>query len=82
MGLCVGDCNKDGVVSIDELLVGINIALGNMMPNQCPTFDENGDGSVTVDELLAAVDAALNGCDGRLPLLILSSDFLVRDRTP
>lgn len=53
------------MVTVDELLVGVDIALGNLAVNACPAFDLNGDGAITVDELLAAVDAALNGCTGR-----------------
>ncbi len=58
----MGDCNGDGRVSIDEIVIGITIALGDATVNECPAFDANADGAVTVDELLAAVDAALNGC--------------------
>src|SRR5438552_905639 len=59
---CAGDCNGDGVVSIDELVTGVNIALGNDQLVACPSFDANGDGSVTIDEILSAVDALLNRC--------------------
>jgi YVTN family beta-propeller protein len=61
---CAGDCNEDGVVTIDEPLTGINIALGDEPLTDCPRFDVNGDGEVTVDDLLAAVEVALNGCSG------------------
>ena len=27
---CVGDCNGDGIVSVDEILTGVSIALGNL----------------------------------------------------
>jgi subtilase family serine protease len=59
---CVGDCNGDGVVTVDEVLTAVNIALGAEPVSQCPGLDANGDGIVTVDELLQAVDNALNGC--------------------
>jgi PKD repeat protein len=59
---CIGDCNGDGPVTVDELLKGINIGLGNQQLLTCPAFDANRDGQVTVDELVAAVNAALNGC--------------------
>jgi hypothetical protein len=63
LGDCVGDCNGDGQVSIDEVLRGVNIALGNIALADCRALDRNGDGAVTVDEVLAAVAAALDGCD-------------------
>ena len=59
---CTGDCDGDGAVTVDEILVGVNIALGTAAPSACPNFDSNGDGSVTVDEILVAVNNALTGC--------------------
>jgi len=60
--LCAGDCDLNGAVSVDELLVGVNIALGNLPVERCTTFDADGDGNVTVDEILAAVNNALSSC--------------------
>jgi hypothetical protein len=59
---CAGDCNGDGAVTVDELIKGVNIALGSASRDQCPSFDTNGDGEVTVDELVHAVNNALSGC--------------------
>jgi hypothetical protein len=59
---CEGDCNVSGEVTIDELLVMVNIALGNVAVHACTPGDANGDGRITVDEILAAVNKALNGC--------------------
>jgi hypothetical protein len=59
---CTGDCNDSGSVTVDELLKGINIALGTLPLSQCSSLDINGDGAVTVDEILIAVNNALNGC--------------------
>ena len=55
----VGDCNGDLDVSIDELVLGVNMALGSAAAD-CTRFDANGDGAVSIDELVAAVRAALN----------------------
>ncbi|MBI4516079.1 MAG: matrixin family metalloprotease [Deltaproteobacteria bacterium] len=60
---CVGDCDDDGAVTVDELVRGVNIALGNTTLEVCPQFDSSDDGSVTVDELVQAVNAALSGCE-------------------
>jgi hypothetical protein len=49
-------------VTIDELIKGVNIALGIFNLDQCPPFDSNSSGSVTIDELVRAVNAALGGC--------------------
>jgi RHS repeat-associated protein len=56
-----GDCNNDGQVTVDELIVGVNIALGNFGLTRCPSFDVNGDGDVTINELIQAVNSALTG---------------------
>jgi hypothetical protein len=63
-GGCTGDCKGDGVVTVDELLTMVNIALGNAPVSDCTLGDASGDGQITVDEILTAVDAALNGCGG------------------
>ncbi len=59
---CVGDCNGDSEVTVDEILRMVNIALGSAGLDVCPVADESGDGEVTIDEILRAVNAALNGC--------------------
>ena len=59
---CVGDCNGDGEVTVDELLTMVNIALGTADVSTCTAGDANRDGQVTIDEILAAVNAALTGC--------------------
>ncbi len=64
MSACVGDCDDKGTVTVDELVKGVNIALGTATLDDCDAFDSSNDGTVTVDELVTAVNAALNGCGG------------------
>jgi hypothetical protein len=59
---CVGDCGEDGAVTVDELVTGVSIALGNLLADECPPFDATGDEKVTVEELVQGVTNALNGC--------------------
>jgi acyl-homoserine lactone acylase PvdQ len=59
---CVGDCGGDLRVSVDELLRGVNIALGLQELGQCVAADYNRDGQVGVAELVRAVNAALSTC--------------------
>ena len=59
---CAGDCNGDGEVTIDELVLAVNIALGNRQVGDCLAVDLNLDFEVTIDELVSAVNAALFGC--------------------
>jgi hypothetical protein len=49
-------------VTVNELIIGVNIALGNTGVGACPAFDRNGDGMVSINELILAVNAALDGC--------------------
>ncbi len=61
-GDCPGDCDGDGEVHINELVVGINIALGQTAVASCPSFDREGDGEVSIADLIIGVGSALNGC--------------------
>lgn len=59
---CAGDCDGDGEVRINELIVAVNIALGGADPQACPAADGNGDGAIAVNELIVAVNRSLEGC--------------------
>ncbi len=62
-GACVGDCNGDGVVGINELITGVNIDLGIDPSSVCPALNCNtNDLGVYIDCLIIAVNNALNGC--------------------
>jgi hypothetical protein len=62
---CTGDCNADAHVTVDELLTGVSIALGDRSLGDCVAFDRDEDGAVTVDEITLGVANALNGCPNR-----------------
>lgn len=57
---CAGDCNGDLHVSIDELEVGVGIALGFLPVSACKAFDSDAHRSVEVDELVQGVKFALD----------------------
>ncbi|HXQ23057.1 MAG TPA: choice-of-anchor Q domain-containing protein, partial [Candidatus Acidoferrales bacterium] len=59
---CAGDCNGDGVVTIDEILTSVSIALGSFPAAACPSLNSDESAAVTIDEILLAVGYALNGC--------------------
>jgi len=59
---CVGDCDSDGHVSVNEILTMIDVALGNASVSACGDGDANGDSQITIDEILAAVNNTLSGC--------------------
>ncbi len=68
LDLCVGDCDADGRVSINELVVGAGVALGQQSLTACVAFDSSRDAEVVVAELIQGVRSALEGCSP-LPLL-------------
>jgi hypothetical protein len=59
---CIGDCDCNGQVTVDEIITMVNIALGDASLLACLMGDANLDGQITVDEILTAVLNALNGC--------------------
>ncbi len=59
---CAGDCNGDGEVTVDELLLLVNISLDAAAVTQCRAGDANGDGAIAVNEIIAAVNRGLAGC--------------------
>jgi len=58
---CVGDCDGDGAVAINELVKGVDMALAQSA-SECAAMDSDSDGRVAIAELIAAVRAALTGC--------------------
>ncbi len=63
---CVGDCNGDGKVSIDEILHGVCFLRGLCLELEgsglCSALDPYGTGRLQVDVLLVAINNALVGC--------------------
>jgi subtilisin family serine protease len=59
---CTGDCDGNGTVAIDELVLGVNIVLGPPPVNGCPAFASSR-GSVDIAQLIKGVSNALNGCN-------------------
>lgn len=72
---CPGDCDGNFEVTVDEIVLGVNIALGERRVDDCTAFDRDGDSAVTVDEIVAAADAALNGCSGQQLAFVIATDF-------
>jgi hypothetical protein len=70
---CVGDCNGDASVAINELIVGVNIALGSQPLSACPPFDCQGLGTVPINCLIQAVNSALGGCPAEPPVRLEGS---------
>lgn len=58
----MGDCDDNGRVTVDELIRGVNIALGELDLSRCSLLDANDDDRVVISELVLAVTKALDGC--------------------
>lgn len=59
---CIGDCNSDGHVQVDELVVCVDVGLGNRPLADCPVLDEDSDQQASIAELIGAVTSLLEGC--------------------
>jgi len=59
---CYGDCDGDGVLTVDELVRAVTIALGRQTIDFCLSADVSGDQMVTVEEVIVATQFALRGC--------------------
>jgi len=57
----VGDCDNDGIVTVDEILRAVAIALGTGSIDSCHESDGDRDHEVAVHEIIVAVGAALLG---------------------
>ena len=61
LAVCVGDCDGGGQVAINELILGVTIALGTAPPSACPAF-QSAQGQVGIAQLIQGVNNALGGC--------------------
>src|SRR4029453_9122779 len=59
---CPGDCNGDGMVTIDELVTLVNITLNSADVATCPAGDRDDNGTVTIEEMVLAMATTLRGC--------------------
>jgi hypothetical protein len=63
---CVGDCDDNRAVLVNEVITSVNIALGGPL-NVCPAADCPQRGEAFVSCTIEAVNNALNGCPAALP---------------
>jgi hypothetical protein len=63
---CIGDCDDDYEVNVNELVAMVDVALGKTEVSTCRLGDVNGDGEIGVDEILEAVNNTLYGCGENL----------------
>jgi hypothetical protein len=59
--VCGGDCNGDGAVTVDELIRGVRIALGEIGVGDCVAIDVDANGEVEIGDVVTAVNHLLAG---------------------
>ncbi|HSP99219.1 MAG TPA: right-handed parallel beta-helix repeat-containing protein, partial [Candidatus Dormibacteraeota bacterium] len=59
-GALIGDCNGDGVVMVNEIVLAVNVALGSAPLSACPAASSDG-AEVTIADLIQAVGSGLQG---------------------
>jgi hypothetical protein len=59
---CVGDCNGDGLVRIDELITGVDRELVGDSQDVCAALNCNNGPIPIINCLVIAVNNALGGC--------------------
>jgi hypothetical protein len=64
---CIGDCDGDGVVRIDELITGVNIGLNGDPGGACPALHCNSLPGTFISCIIIAVNNALAGCPRPTP---------------
>ncbi|MGD9764315.1 MAG: hypothetical protein AB7V27_11415 [Candidatus Binatia bacterium] len=60
---CLGDCDGNGAVAVNELVLAVNIVLEVAEPSACSSYPP----PVTVSSLVTAVNNLLRGCGGATP---------------
>ena len=58
---CVGDCNADGSVRIEDLLTATAVVLGARPISACPGLVQQS-GELSAANVVSAINDALNGC--------------------
>jgi Right handed beta helix region len=57
-GVLLGDCNGDGAVRVNEIVLAVNVALGNEPLSACPAASSDGT-QVSISDLIQAVSSGL-----------------------
>ena len=60
--VCAGDCGADGRVAVNELVLAVNIATGELPLDACLAADQDRNETIEISDLIAAVKHALGGC--------------------
>jgi hypothetical protein len=59
---CAGDCDGNSILTIHEVVMIVNIALGIGRIDSCKAADTDLDKTVTINEIVRAIDNAIDSC--------------------
>lgn len=79
---CTGDCDASDTITINELIVGVRIALEQLPLDVCPQFDADLDFRVSIAELFVAVNNHFTYCGHGSPPTPTSTPTPTRTPTP
>ena len=60
--VCVGDCDSSGMVTVDDVVTMVNVALGTTAISKCEAGDPDHTGTILINTIVAGVNNALHGC--------------------
>lgn len=59
---CAGDCDRSGQVTVDEILILVNVSFDRLETAACEEADRDRSGQIEINEIVAAVKNAFLGC--------------------
>lgn len=59
---CIGDCNEDRRIQVDEIVMLVGIAVEQGSFPRCTEGNASTEAMITVDELVSVIGNALSGC--------------------
>lgn len=59
---CAGNCDGDDAVTVDEIILLLNITHDRRDITACRSADSDGNGDTSAGAIIAAVNRALRGC--------------------
>ena len=64
---CIGDCDGNDIVRVNEVLLLVSITLGRSEPTECSAGRGDVEEQIAIDDLVTAVTKLLHGCAPRTP---------------
>jgi len=72
---CPADCDRDGIVTRDELLAAITLAVTDGSAVSCAAADRDADDRVAIDDIVATRHDMQHGCTPQRQAVVIATDF-------